>query len=300
MDYVKHLITYGYLDERLKEDQPAIKRAVKLYQSFFRDDLTTLGAESSLYSSIYNGEIDAGTLYHMELPRCGCSDFVTEPMGGAGSWPMGCHNSGTFHRVKIYFEQTQMPSHWRSVFEESFSLVQATYRDMGIDLERTTVKSEANITVSWERSRSWIGLAQVGRNQRCTTQYFAKFDNAYGSSFTRDQLVNQLAMLMGHEWGHNMGMSHSNGGIMNPTLSRFKFTTKSWRGDPHEPTMKRWFGGIPYQVDTPPPPPIDPPPQEDTLGMGWVQTSDGSTLIGFGTTPTTLTISDKTYKGVSL
>lgn len=306
--YVNHLITYGYLDGRLKDDEHAIKRALKLYQSFFRDDLTTIQAESGYTSCNTNGVLDEATITHMEQPRCGCADFLEgETLGGSGSWPMGCHGSGKFHRVRIYFDQEGMPTHWKPVFDEAWLLVQASYRDMGIDLERVALKSKANITVSWERSRSWIGLAIVGRNLTCSKVIWAKFDNQYGKSFTREQLINQLAMLLAHEFGHNMGLSHSNGGVMNPTLSRFKFTTTSWRRDPQEPTMRRWFGGVPFNVNptpTPIPDPTPPPPQEPptelSLGMGWVNTSDGSILIGFGTKPTTLTVGNKTYTGVSL
>ena len=112
-----------------------------------------------------------------------------------------------------------------------------------------------NTHITWERGRGWIGLAIVPNRPGCKSAIWAKFDTQYRP---RD-LINQWARLIAHELGHNMGMSHTRGGIMNPSIVSGPFTKRAWRGDPAERLLTRFFGGEPIELDEPDPEP-DPPP----------------------------------------
>lgn len=57
-----------------------------------------------------------------------------------------------------------------------------------------------------------------------------------------------------------MGMSHSRGGIMNPSITSGVFTKSAWRGDPSESILKRWFGGVPVDLGGNPDPTPEPTP----------------------------------------
>ena len=46
--------------------------------------------------------------------------------------------------------------------------------------------------------------------------------------------------------GHGVGLSHTRGGVMNPSIIR---SPLSWRGDPSERAMTRLYGGVPYKPD---------------------------------------------------
>jgi hypothetical protein len=53
-----------------------------------------------------------------------------------------------------------------------------------------------------------------------------------------------------HELGHNAGLDHSRGGVMNPSI--VSGLAPSWAGDPSEPILNRYYGGEP--IEQPPVP----------------------------------------------
>ncbi|MDI6988562.1 hypothetical protein, partial [Escherichia coli] len=77
------------------------------------------------------------------------------------------------------------------------------YADMGVAFFEVKEKSKADTVVSWQRSGTWIGLAIVpGGPVKCNAQaIWAKFDNAYGSSYEVTKMVYQIAKLGMHEFG---------------------------------------------------------------------------------------------------
>lgn len=212
------------------------------YYGHLTTESTDLNEAIASYRSFMNVSEDVSIEDLFALPRCGCPDFQVN--NGSGSWPVGCHpdwpNNHTFH---VYFNFNTQPNHWKSVFEEAWLLVEQAYADIGMVFVKTDNRSEANTIVTWQRGSGWIGLAIVPNNPRCGQTIWAKYDNRYGTSFDRQTLIYQLAYLMAHEFGHNMGLSHSRGGIMNASLSRGVFTPTMWRDDPSYPILKRWFGG---------------------------------------------------------
>lgn len=230
-------------------DEP-VRTAIQSYQNFFADEYTSL----SLGTGIANGEIDPATIALLELPRCSVPDFTPT---GSGSWQKDCDSRYPgLHTVTVSVNKSGLPSFLTNSFEQCWSLATASYNDMGLTVIRKD-GSSANIAVSFENLRgSTIGLAIVGQNQRCSTSIWAKFDPGYNPSDT----INQWARLLAHELGHNMGMSHSRGGIMNPSIVSGPFTPTAWRGDPSESILKRYFGGIPNNPTNPPP--VNPDPDD--------------------------------------
>lgn len=197
--------------------------------------------------------------------RCGCPDYeeATDEMDatGRGSWPVGCHPQyPQNHAFTLQVDKRGMPGFLQPVFEQAFELCRLAYRDIGIAFIREDNNPRANTLVTWQRGAGWIGLAIVPRGPKCGDRIWAKFDNRYQP---RD-LINMWARLLAHEFGHNMGMSHSRGGIMNPSIVSGVFTPKAWRGDPSEPILRRYFGGEPIGGDTP-----TPDPDDDTKPFDW-------------------------------
>lgn len=193
--------------------------------------------------------------------RCGCPDYE-EASGemdatGRGSWPVGCHPSyPNNHAFTIQVDKRNMPGFLHPVFEAAFELCRKAYRDIGIAFIREDNNSRANTLATFERGRGWIGLAIVPRGPKCGQRIWAKFDVRYQP---RD-LLNMWARLLAHEFGHNMGMSHSRGGIMNPSIVGGVFTPTAWRGDPSESILRRYFGGQPIPDTT---------PDDDTKPFDW-------------------------------
>ncbi len=241
---IKKLIQYGYLPNGAhKLDDLRVVDAIEKYRDF--NQLYTLSTESLF-----------------KIPRCGYPDIVPDSTG-SGSWPKGCHPEYlNNHAFAVYFDLAGMPSHWKPAFDQAWSLVQQAYANIGMAFFRVFERSKANSIVTWQRGSGWIGLAIVPRGPKCGQTIWAKYDTRYGASFPLQRLIWQLAFLMAHEFGHNMGTSHTRGGIMNPSLINGTFYPDQWRrNDPLLPTLTRWFGGVPI---TPSPPEwsIYPLPQE--------------------------------------
>ena len=227
---IQQLIQYGYL--------PALD-----YHSL--EDSTVVDAIARYRDFLGVSTLDTQELF--ELDRCGCPDIVADATG-AGSWPVGCHPEyPKNHAFAVFFDTSRMPKHWTAAFEAAWELVKQAYANIGIIFFRVMDRKRANTIVTWEVGRGWIGLAIVPRGPRCGQVIWAKYDTRYGSSFSLDRLINQLSFLMTHEFGHNMGMSHTRGGVMSPTLINGTFHPDQWRrSDPALAAyLRRWFGGEP-------------------------------------------------------
>jgi len=199
------------------------------------------------------------------IERCGCPDYSVEAANGGGSWPVGCHPEYPgVHSFALFIDKSGMPGYLRGVFDQAWMLCRQAYADIGIAFFEVDSKSQANTVVTWQRGKGWIGLAIVPRSPRCNERIWAKFDNRYQP---RD-MINQWARLLAHEFCHNMGLSHTRGGIMNPSITSGVFTETAWRGDPSESALVRFFGGDPVQLggDVPGPEPPNPPKPEPPKG----------------------------------
>lgn len=222
------LIKYGYLPKgTYDETSEVVADAVERFADFM--------------------QVKTQSVNPFTIQRCGCPDFAADGTG-SGSWPSGCHPSWpNNHAVSYQVNKARMPGFLNDVFERSWDLCAQAYADIGMVLVREDSNPKANSYVTWERGNGWIGLATVPRNPRCSARIFAKFSWGYEP---RD-LVNQWARLLAHELGHNMSMSHTRGGIMNPSIIGGVFTPTAWRGDPAFNTLKRYFGGEPVQGKPP-------------------------------------------------
>ena len=275
--------------DHITEDSPAFRKAVASYQRFMDRDFQRFAHRFHDRKGIADGEIGPATDALFGVERCGCADFALEATG-QGSWPAGCHPDWPDnHAFTVNVNKAGMPSFLGnkddpdSPFEQAWRLCRAAYANIGIVFIREDGNSRANTTVTWQRGAGWIGLAIVPSNPRCGDSIWAKFDNRYNPS----ALIDQWARLLAHEFGHNMGMGHSNGGIMNPSIIGGTFETDEWRGDPSEPKLDRFFGGDPVDLNPDPGPPPQ-PPEGDLRFNGEVEAfdADGNFLGSFQLTPT--------------
>ena len=181
-----------------------------------------------------------------EIALCGVPELAQvgdRPLIGGGNWP-GCHGVGDFHSATVAFNMVGCPSHVRPHMEEIWRRVVAAYREIGLLLVRDDNNPRPNIAASWvPQSDGWIGLAIVGSGQGCSDSIWCRYLASYRGGNTDEQIINQWTTLILHEIGHNCGLSHTSGGIMNPSL--INGLPPSWAGDPSERTLRRWYGGQP-------------------------------------------------------
>ena len=273
-DIIQKLWQYGHFHNTdvkeaelpsLRLTDREVKIALQSYQDFFAVELDRFTAERHGRISVADGDFGPATQDLLLMERCGYPDYSIEAANGSGSWPSGCHPKWpSNHCFTIQVDKRGMPSYLKDTFEPAFALVQQAYANMGIVFLREDNNPKANTVITWQRGSGWIGLAIVPRNPKCGERIWAKFDNRYQPS----QLLDQWSRLIAHELGHNMGMSHSRGGVMNPSITSGVFTKTAWRGDPSEPLLRRMFGGVPVNLTgSDPIPPISPQPPERPDGF---------------------------------
>lgn len=253
--------------ENLSLTSKEVQTAIRSYQEFMSGEFDRVSLETHGRAGIVDGELGPATGKLLELPRCGEPDYPEEVelATGSGSWPAGCWAEyPNNHAFAIHWNRRNMPSFLNDVIDECIRRCYAAYHNMGIAFFTSSDPNKCNTRVTWEPGRGWIGLAIVGQNQTCRSRIWAKFDTRYRPS----KMIDQWSRLLAHEFGHNMGLRHSRGGIMNPSISSGPFTETAWRGDPSEPILRRWFGGEPVPRRDDPNPPADPPTTPDVPGDG--------------------------------
>ena len=221
---------------------------VASFQAFEAERMDRLCLREHGRSARFDGDVGPATIRAMMAPRCGHPDYGPDiqPATGSGSW-IGCHGIGDFHCAKVCVNQSGMPNFLGPVFEYVWERVASAYADIGLKYERVESGNADNIDFSFvQSSRGWIGLAIVGQSESCSSSIWCKFLAKYQPA----NVLNEWTTLIMHELGHNAGLHHSRGGVMNPSIVQGLAPT--WRGDPSEPILVRYYGGKP----------IEPPPTE--------------------------------------
>jgi len=194
---------------------------------------------------------------------------------GNGNWE-GCHGVGNAHCAIVQVNPGNMPPFLAPLFKTVITRVQKAYADVGlllryVDMSKNDIltgerlDTGVNIDCSFSTSSSgWIGLAQVSSNESCSGRLFQKFLSTYRGGNSDEAIITQWTTLLKHETGHNTGMSHTNSGVMNPSL--INGLPPEWSAtDPATPKLKKSFGGVPVAIPGSPAPGPGPQPPVDPV-----------------------------------
>lgn len=196
---------------------------------------------------------------------------------GSGNWA-NCHGVGDYHSAVVRVQTGGVPSFLRPVFSDVLKRVQKAYAGIGllfrfIDEGRDDIftrkqwEGPVNIEFSFVGSSSgWIGLAIVGNGQGCASNIWCRYLATYRGGSSQQSIAQQWTTLIKHELGHNCGLDHSRGGVMNPSI--VNGLAPEWSAnDPSTSILKRWYGGEPVPMDEPKPEPPKPPtpPEPDRI-----------------------------------
>lgn len=219
-----------------------VKEAIRSHQAF--DANYEIFSQALHHRSVDpDGDIGPATELVLDLDRCYVADYEDESVAmavGSGNW-RGCHGVGNFHSASIKVVNSP-PSFLAPVFEQVKERIVEAYAEVGL-LLHFDGRSPVNIT--WEfvgRSSGWIGLAQVVNNATCNSgSIFCRYLATYRGGNSDDAIITQWTTLGKHELGHNTGMGHTSGGVMNPSL--INGLPVSWRNDTAWRLLVSRFGG---------------------------------------------------------
>ncbi len=282
---LEHAWTYGHFDNPLYPDTHNVKKK-DLKKLTIKDEVGRQAIASvqcsdcniETFCDLHHGRAlsknDDGradgdpaqaTFDLINLRRCKIPDFIRlnsrkDTFGllnaGSGGWNDCDPKSSAEHSVRVKLDERNASTTWKGYLNEVKRYAIAISADMGLDAR----------FLSWDTDEDWesscifkfirggvIGFYYLpGSGCRRIPQ------GALDTSYNPDVIM--AAILLIHEiFGHGVGLQHTNGGIMNPSIRRVKI---SWRGDPSERAMRNKYGGISL---TPTVPPIEPPTKEKVL-----------------------------------
>jgi hypothetical protein len=205
----------------------------------------------------------AGAAFHYEDPELQAAVESYQRFaeagytGGSGSWPKGCDPAQPdVHSVVVRLDSSSASSHQKSILADVLRYVEETEAEMGQAVRHVvdgTYENPQHDVKFQFIAGGVIGFAYFPDANTCRQTVTARIDNSF------DARLPVLAELLTHEYkGHSDGLEHTRGGIMNPSIGS-PTARASWKGDPHERTKTRYFGGVAIPGPTPAPVPTPTP-----------------------------------------
>jgi hypothetical protein len=226
----------------------------------------------------FDGHFGPATERLLSLDRCPVPDFAPPPgaaidlgdetlnaiavqmqqreyaEAGSGSWPAsGCDPERRgVHSIRIRIHPAGAPAHVVAYKDTALKAVSEAYADIGLAVRYLwSAQGACEIAKSFAHLRGGvigINYFPVGGCTPITGQLSASYAPHDGGKL--------WANLECHETGHGVGLQHTRGHIMNPSI--VLVWPLSWRGSPSLPALTRYFGGKPL-VDRAPPTPAPAP-----------------------------------------
>lgn len=223
--------------------------------------------------SVADGDVGPATLALIKTPRCGCPDFPDPNAAmGEGGWPSCDPEHPGVHSIRIHLDTSKANSHWKNKLGVVMRAGKKISAEIGLHVRFLVDTGDDDVeeSITWGSiSGNTIGWNYLPKPDTCLQVLDGKIDNGYKAN---DKYSSILCI---HEWlGHGIGLPHTRGGIMNPSIIN---TDLSWKNDPSYSRLKRYYGGKP--LDTPETPDPTPPPE---------------TGVSFG--PLSVTYGGKTYE----
>jgi hypothetical protein len=230
----------------------------------------------------YDGGIGPATRALAEIPRCPVPDFAPPPgaaidlgnpdlnrvaesmqawaaASGSGSWPMpGCDpDRQGVHSIRVRIDPARMPSTISAYHKQALEWV-AAYAEIGLAVRYIMAASgDCEIAKRFEGlAGGVIGWNEFPSANTCSQTIDGRLDTGYAPNDGGKLWAN----LECHETGHGVGLQHTRGHIMNPSI--LLIWPLSWVGGPSESTLNRYFGGEPMTPPAPPPGPGPTPGQK--------------------------------------
>lgn len=213
-------------------------------------------------AAMLDGDVGPATRGLIELKRCQCPDFPNPIAAtGTGGWPEGCDpKRPEGHSIRIAVNTRGINDHWRERLPGVLKAAEEISASIGLVVRHIIDGDEdKEQSISFGTIRGGvIGWNYLPQANTCQQVLEGKIDTSYQPS---DPIFNALLWI--HEsHGHGVGLPHTRGGIMNPSILK---TPVSWKDDPSFARLRRFYGGIPIAGGPKPPTPLPVP----TPGVGY-------------------------------
>jgi hypothetical protein len=244
---------------------PASEAAANIRRCAMTDFAPPAGAELSFWADEgLRGALESYQRY------AAAQNNDAEYVGGTGSWPKGCDPlRKDVHSTRINVITAGFSEHQRALFKECHAAVEACEAEIGQAcrhiLDGDPQEAEHDIRGQYIAG-GVIGYNYFPQANTCNQVLVGRIDNSFNASkYT-------LAELYQHEYkGHGDGLEHVSRTASQPSIMHPSISTPSrwptWRGDRHEPTKRRYFGGVAIP-QTPKPDDPKPPPTPNPGGPG--------------------------------
>ena len=268
---LRHAWQYGHFRNPAYPDTHDVKQDDYWMLSVDDDELARQAIESVQLSDcqcddlshIHHGRVlevdgDAGpaTIALLDIPRCQVPDFATDDdkfgLAGAGGWSDCDPEREHHHEVVIKFDDRNAPLKWVDYMVEVLANAVKISADIGLSVRYISPSVDEDYQSSVEFKNipgSVIGFYYLPQSSGCRRIPQGALDTSYQPD------VRMASLLWIHEGlGHGIGLPHTNGGVMNPSIRR---TELSWRNDPSWRRIRQLYGGEPLEPTDPRPPPPD-------------------------------------------
>lgn len=192
---------------------------------------------------------------------------------GSGSWP-SCDPTRTgVNSFRVNLAMANCPSTVKAYLDKALEAVVKAYAEIGCALRyvKDGDPKECEISKKFQSlAGSVIGWNEFPNPGTCNQVINGRLDTGYAPSDYR-----YWANLECHETGHGVGLQHTRGHIMNPSI--LLVWPLRWFGGPSESTMRRYFGGEPVPVTGEP---LPPPPTGDKHWFKGLELMKGSESTG--------------------
>lgn len=255
--------------EKLTLKDASVQFALRSWQDIMSQPLERFSMDIHNRPAIHDGEMGPATLATFDVPRCGVADFQKGFQAAVG-FPRSCAATGISYSIGA-----GMPSKFKDTWADKvLGRVVLNYATFGIRLVPYTgdTPSKANIpTIFRFLPGSTIGLTYFNQGS-CSDVCNCSLDSGFAPSEAAE------ADLVAHEWGHAIGLNHTRGGVMNPSLGS---VPEPWQGftksDPSWATLTRLYGGEPLD-----PIPVPGDELEFRAGTFYVNGKEVSRLVPTG------------------